>query len=258
MLLVESWSTVRTELDFSSAELPNAKVHSIHVDDELLCNAYELTEWEPESDRMQLIICEHCGTVHCEPGGWVSFRQGGGAVFVLPLFCEITTDDEWAHSEYAPPHSIRQRGVLVFERDVYATFRESFPRFPRYGAIKPMTYREALLTFQLEVPGRLVGDIYKSPSHARRLDRILAASEGDAAELAKQVGRIVEEGLRDEREAVIRNPEPEETTVSLCVDLPEMPEWNVFWKGRTLGLYLVPKHRLEIIESSESSAAPDR
>ncbi len=121
-----------------------------------------------------------------------------------------------------------------------------------------MTYREALLTFQLEVPGRLLGDIYKSPSDARRLDRVLAASEGDAAELVKQVGRIVEEGLRDEREAVIRNPEPEEITVSLCVDLPEMPEWNVFWKGRTLGLYLSPKHRLEIIENSEPSAAPDR
>ncbi len=258
MLLVNSWSTGRKELDFSSAELPNVTVHSIHVDDELLCNAYELTEWEPDSDRMQLIICEHCGTVHCEPGGWVTFRQGGGAVFVLPLFSEITPGDEWTYSEYAPPHIIRRRGVLLFERDVYATFRESFPEFPRYGAIKPMTYREALLIFQLEVPGRLLGDIFKSPGDARRLDRVLAASEGDGAELAKQVRRIFDEGLYDEREAVIRNPEPDETTVSLYVDLPELPEWNVFWKGRTSGLYLSPKHRLEIIESSEPSAAPGR
>ncbi len=168
------------ELDFSSVELPNAKVHSIHVDGELLCNAYELSEWESDSDRMQLIICDHCGTVHCQSGGWVTFRKGGEAVFVLPLFPEILSNDDWAHSEYEPPHIIRKRGVLIFERDVYAKFRASFSKFPRYESIPPMTYHEALLTFQLEVPVRLLGDAFKSPNDAKRLDLALAASEGNA------------------------------------------------------------------------------
>jgi hypothetical protein len=254
MLLVGNWSTVLKELDFSWAELPNVKVHSIHVDGELLCNAYELTEWEADSDRMQLIICDHCGTIQCQPGGWVTFRQGGEAVFVLPLFSEIISDDQW---EYAPPYIIRKRGALLFECDVYAKFRETFPKFPRYESIPSMTYREALRTFQLEVPGRILGDIFYSPIDVKRLDLVLAASEGDSVELAEQVGRIFDNGLQDERVAIIRHPEPNETAVRLYVDLPEIPEWNVFWKGKTRGLYLSPKHRLEIIEGSEPSAASE-
>ncbi len=159
MHVVDSWTSEMNELDFSSAEVPNLSVHSIYVDGELLCNAYELTEWEADSDRMQLVICDHCGTVHCQSGGWVTFRQGGEAVFVLPLFPESVSDDDWAHSEYEPPHIIQKRGVLLFERNVYAKFRESFPEFPEYESIPPMTYREVLLTFQLEAPGRLLGDI---------------------------------------------------------------------------------------------------
>ena len=254
MLVIDSWSTVFKELDFSSAELPNVKVHAVHVDSELLCNAYELAEWQADEDRMQLIICDHCGTVHCQPGGWSTFRRGGEAVFMLPLFHEIMNDYDGGRSEYAPPSIIRKRGMLLFERAVYGKFREAFPKFPRYESITSMTYREAVLMFRLEVPGRLLGDIYKSPSDPKRLDLARAASEGDPAELVRQVGRVFEKGLRDERVAIIRNPEPGEIPVTLYVDLPGMPEWNVFWKGNTLGLYLSPKHRLEMIELGEPSA----
>ena len=253
MLLVDNWSTVLKELDFSSAEIPNVKVHSIHVDGELLCNAYELTEWEADSDRMQLIICDHCGTIQCQSGGWVTFRQGGEAVFMLPLFSEIMSDDDWAHREYAPPYIIEKRGALLFERDVYAKFRESFPKFPKYESIPSLTYHEALLTFQIEVPGGLLDDIYYSPYDVKRLDQVLAASEGDVAELVMQVGRIFDQGLHDERVAIITHPEPDEAAVRLYVDLPGFPEWNLFWKGKTCGLYLSPKHRLEIIEDSKLS-----
>jgi len=122
---------------------------------------------------------------------------------------------------------------LLFERDVCAKFRESFPKFPKYESIPHMTYREALLTFQLEVSGSLLGYIYGSPTYLKRLDLVLAASEGDSEELAKQVDRIFVKGVQDERVAIIRHPEPDETAVGLYVDLPEIPEWTVFWKGKT-------------------------
>jgi hypothetical protein len=140
---------------------------------------------------------------------------------------------------------------LLFERNVYVRLRESFPKFPEYESIPPMSHREALLTFQLEAPGRLLGDIYKSPDDPSRLELAVAASEGDPAELAKQVDHVLGEGLNEERVAIISTPRPEETAITLYVDLPEIPEWNVFWKGKTLGLYLSPKHRVEIIEDSE-------
>jgi len=247
MIVLDDWSTEGRELDFSSAGLPSMHIHSILVNGEILCNAYELTDWEVKNDRMQLIVCEHCGMLNCRSGGWVTFRRAEKEVFVIPLFPELSCDDEWLHSEYGPPDIIHRWGVLRFKRGFYQAFVEAFPKFPEYECIPPMTYLEALLVFQLETPGQILGNIYNSAKDPKRLNLVLAASEGDAGKVAKQVARIFDRGPGNEQVAIIKAPEPGETAVTLYVDLPEVPEWNVFWKGKSVGLYLTPEHRLEIV-----------
>lgn len=255
MLMVQEWSVESKELDFSSSGLSNPIVRAIHVDGELLCNAYELTAWEAENDRMQLIICDNCGVVHCESGGWVTFRRAENSMFIVPLLQDILSGDDWRQSEYSPPSIIRKRGVVVFGTDVYSEFLEAFPEFPAPESIKPMTYGEALRVFQIEAPGRVLGDPFGCRNNSSRLDLALAASEGDTKELSRRVARLFEVGLSREDTAIIRPPPPGEIPVSLYLDLADIPEWNVLWRGKTDGLYLSPMHKLEIIEDSEPARA---
>ena len=60
-------------LDFSSSEQGKREVSRLLSDGIELINAIELVDWD--SEDTQVLICEECGYVHCEPGGWVSFRR---------------------------------------------------------------------------------------------------------------------------------------------------------------------------------------
>jgi hypothetical protein len=70
------------KLNFSSTGQNDQPVTQIYADDVMIANAVQLTDWDTE--RIQVLVCEACGIVHCEPGNWVTVRGAGNAA---PLRC---------------------------------------------------------------------------------------------------------------------------------------------------------------------------
>ncbi len=55
-------------LDFSSAGLGSFRTSALIADDTTIVNATTLVDVEDDG-CVQVIVCQACGSVHCEPGG---------------------------------------------------------------------------------------------------------------------------------------------------------------------------------------------
>jgi hypothetical protein len=63
---IKEYRIDKRTLDFSSAGLANQEVTQVFIEKYYLMNAVELIDWD--TDEIQTIICEKCGTVECETG----------------------------------------------------------------------------------------------------------------------------------------------------------------------------------------------
>jgi hypothetical protein len=110
------------ELDFSSAGLGRRRVTRLVAGSVVLANAVELTDWD--GGNIQLVVCEDCGIVHCQPGGWVGPRRAGEYVVFAPdsrLFGTNKTD----RTEYRPPEYVRSLGWPFATLEGYEALRAS-------------------------------------------------------------------------------------------------------------------------------------
>jgi hypothetical protein len=103
------FTTRRATFDFSSSDGCIHQVTPLLADDQLLANAIELIDWS--DDPVQVRVCEQCGFVHCEPGGWLSLRNGGSAVLLIPAFSRMAENS----SEYAPPKIVARHGFILID-----------------------------------------------------------------------------------------------------------------------------------------------
>ncbi len=172
------------ELDFSSAGLGHRSVAQLFSGGILVANAVELTDWD---DEVQLIVCEACGTVHCEPGGWVSFRNAGDYVAIAPDHRVFGADESDRH-EYRPPDFVAKLGWPFLSASTYLALRESIPQLPEMNALRALSQCELIAILQWEAPARVLGTPFARP--ALRTDLVIACSDGD---LATDVGRLSRE-----------------------------------------------------------------
>src|SRR5437763_613424 len=82
VLPVRSVTSRRASLDFTSSEQGFRSVTQLVADGTVLVNATELCSWAPS--RVQMIVCDHCGQDGCQPGGWLTMRNIGDAVALIP------------------------------------------------------------------------------------------------------------------------------------------------------------------------------
>jgi hypothetical protein len=252
MFKITTWTSKKRTLDFTSSGQKNIDVLSIYIGYDVLCNAYELFEWDKEEDNAQFQVCEACGIIHCNPGGWATFRKVSDIVMIIPLFNKILSDDDFERSEFTPPNIIRKRGVMYFDVEKYQRFHLDFPKFPNYESIPILKQNEALYSIQHDAPGRFLGDIYKSTKPNTRQSLVIAASDGNTEDFSKILLNIFNNPFDCCDPAKISKPTEDDIIITLYIDLPQIPEWRAFWMGKkTIGLYFSPQHKLEVNCNSE-------
>lgn len=176
-------------LDFSSAGLGSFRTSELVADDTAIVNATTLVEMEDDSCA-QVIVCTACGTVHCEPGGWVQPRRFGDALLWLPCF-ERLADDK---AEYRPPDFFKTRGLPFFDGAKAQLLGELLPLF-RLEVTPSVTLREVALLTQWLAPWHVLG----KPGDAVRVKRevLIAASSGELESLVGQLEAVLHEALSD-------------------------------------------------------------
>lgn len=176
-------------LDFSSAGLGSFRTSALVGDDTTLVNATTLVEMEDDG-CVQVIVCTACGTVHCEPGGWVQPRRFGDALLWLPCFQRL--DDE--KTEYRPPDFFKTRGVPFFDDATAQRLGDLLPLL-RLEVTPSVTPRDVALLIQWLAPWHVLG----KPGDAVRVKRdlVVAASSGELESLATQLEGLLLEALSD-------------------------------------------------------------
>ena len=115
------------QLDFTSSSGGRPRTKAIFTGDTCLANALSFIGLG--DDPTQLIVCEACGTVQCEPGGWIHLRRIADSVVFIPVFAEMLAGN-FESTEYSPPKYNSSRGTPIFSPNVYARLRSHVPAFP--------------------------------------------------------------------------------------------------------------------------------
>ena len=176
-------------LDFSSAGLGPFRTSALTADDATIVNATTLIGMEDDA-CIQVIVCTACGTVHCEPGGWVQPRRFGNALVWLPCFQRLADDN----AEYRPPDFFKTRGLPFFDGAKAQLLGELLPLF-RLEVTPPVTLRDVALLTQWLAPWHVLG----KPGDALRVKRelVIAASSGELESLVTRFETILHEALSD-------------------------------------------------------------
>ena len=205
-------------LDFSSAGLGPCRTSALVADNTTVVNATTLIEIEADG-CVQVLVCEACGTVHCEPGGWVQPRRFGDAVVWLPCFDRLANDGV----EYRPLDFLRSRGLPFFEGSQARRLGELLPLF--HSDVTPaLAAREVALLTQWLAPCHVLG----KPGDALRINRdlIIATPAGELQAVLEQLDDLLKDALSDGAPVA---PAPAKPGPALYLDAGKnTPTWTPF------------------------------
>ncbi len=206
---------VRVVYDFTSADCGYCDDRALLADGHRLANLLGFIEIE-EDGCFQAIICESCGVVHCQPGGWVAPRRVSQDAVWMPCFDRYLPDQE---AEYRPPGYLTNAGVLWFEADAVRELASLVPILdPRnYPAL---VARELPRLMQWDAPGLVLGRPGEAVSIRR--DIVLACDEGDVTEQLT----VLEELLNSASTLTQAVTSHSARTLAFYLDLPGTPEWH--------------------------------
>src|SRR5262249_12569072 len=205
----------RATLDFGSSGQSRLDVSQLFSGDVLLVNAIEFVDWE--SDETQFLVCEACGHVHCKTGDWVSVRQSGSLILVLPAFDSLQENDV----EYSPPVYLRNNGIGFLDLITYEKLLRSRAALPGLNSILPLKMKEAIMAFRWESPFK----IFSRPGTVTQsVDLIVGSSNGDHKEWLRSIDRILNENATNSSAVTLRPLREDEEAVSLFLDTAEFVE----------------------------------
>ena len=205
----------KATLDFSSAGLGARETTQLIADDEVLINATTLVDFESDG-CIQVFVCESCGTIHCEPGGWVQPRRLGNSILWLPCFERIADDP----TEFSPPAILASRGVPVFDCSCAVELADLLPLFRAEG-LQQVTGRDIAKLLQWDAPLGVLGQ--KSDEPAVQRDRVIASSGGELSTQLDALQRLLDRAIASTGAAKVVHATPGPT---LYVDGPKTPAWT--------------------------------
>lgn len=227
-------STVLNLVDIGQGE---TTVAQLWQDDIRLINVLDRVNWPDAEANFQFELCETCGLVGCQSEGWVSVRQLGSKVVVLPAFQRIDQANESLKQEYLPPVCL-QDGAIWVEKSDYQALKSLAP-FPDFKQLPGLTAWEAAKLIQWEAPQKILGDIYSSPQLPN--DLVIASSEGSFLEQVPIFSELLAQLLASDTSVIIQTIQPQEQVISFYLDLAGIPQWNALvYNGECYQLYLEP------------------
>lgn len=185
-------------LDFTSSGQERRKTKQLVIDGTLVANAIDLTSWE--ADSFQTLVCSECGIENCEPGNWMTAKSAGDFAVLLPAF-EAMLRNEASRATFGPPHYLRTKGCLLFNKRAFSRLREYVPRLPQFDELKSLRGFEIQRMLQLEAPHNMLGK--PGDVIALRTNHAVASSVGEVGEQLDVVDKMLRR-LADRRPMRLR------------------------------------------------------
>lgn len=239
-----NFKTYKKQFDFSSSEQGKPILTVLKVDDKDFINMVEGLEGEIEENQIfQTIICDHCGTYHCESGNWVAVRQLDNFVFFIPAFGELIDDDR---AEYEPPFSLRQKGAYWLKSIDFENFKKLVPELAKQNSINQLTNFELKSLYKWDTPHKMFGDF---PDFGElKKNHVLVTSELDN----ETIFAIIEQQMSRFDNAVGFKIEPLDDTdkvISIFLNDSATTEWRAIYQTDNIyGLLLGGTFKIEITD----------
>jgi len=173
MWLIDEIEIRDVHLDFTSSSGGRPHTQAVYSGGTCLVNAISFAELG--DDPAQLIVCEACGFIRCQPGGWIHIRRIGNSIAFIPAFAEMLAGD-FELSQFSPPQFTDIRGTPIFAPNVYEHLRIRVPAFPTIDKLQSITAADAVRLIQWHAPLNILGRFPAKPQLMR--DAILAVSDG--------------------------------------------------------------------------------
>lgn len=200
-----------------------------------LVNMVDAANWD--EDPVQVVVCDHCGCVQCQPGNWVSVRRLGEWVVMVATTKGYGSADPFERGEFTPPKWLRTRGAPLVPGAIWDEARAGGAALPRSDALPHLRWAEVLLEAQLEAPRRLLGD--PGQKRDRKLSSVVSATDPWVApELLDKVGELAWDA--DPRARVIARKASEVETVTLFLEEDLQQEVLLGLHQGAVGLYFEP------------------
>lgn len=185
MWLIRELELRSTTYDFSSSEQGAFADTAVWADGIRLINMPGRVDWD--EDPVQVEICEYCGTLRCQSGGFVSVRRLGSLVVLVPSLRCYGSSDPFERTEYGAPYFVRKRGAAAIEVGEWERVRSIGAALPEPGRIATLSWPEAFLAAQFEAANRLLGEPGASRGTPLSAD-VVATDPWVAPELLDQLG----------------------------------------------------------------------
>jgi len=119
---LETWSP-----NFSSSGQANPTWTRVRVEDTVIINSLGWVDWQ--NNPVQLFLCDACGTIQCNPGGYAHASRLND--FLLLTSPQIDPNDEWAVTEFAPVIALEKLGAVAIPLTLWTSWEmcalSSFP-----------------------------------------------------------------------------------------------------------------------------------
>ncbi len=179
--LLESWMP-----NFSSSAQPNPSWIRVKCADVEISNALGWVDWT--ENPVQLLLCDACGHVGCQAGGYA--HVGRVADSVLLTAPQLDDPDEWERSQYEASYAIRKFGAMLVQGEEWTRWRSNADQIPEISGLLPAN-------------GRSIADAWRMSVHnanrAKELDdvapllteRLLGSDTMDPVEAIQTVKSVI-------------------------------------------------------------------
>ncbi|MFN0054454.1 MAG: hypothetical protein ACKV0T_19940 [Planctomycetales bacterium] len=228
-------------------------VESLYFRDVCIANAVNLSDFE--DDPIQVTVCETCGNVGCNSGGWIHMRRIGDDVLWIPPR-RLTARESKLVCELFPPEYIARDdiGIPVFGPDLYDELRRQLPRLPHRATVQPIQMCEALALVQAEAPFELLGRAPRIPQ--LQPDLVLAVTDGELAAETAVVNQFAKEHVNSASPLEMVSIDASYRAIEFHLDAPGFPAWNAFCRlPDTIGIILGSWRPMRIANTNQLTAA---
>jgi hypothetical protein len=162
MVICADTTTEKWSPDFSSSGQANPSWTRVMFREKMLINSLEWMDWT--DNPVQLLLCEACGTIQCEYGGYVHVSRLDD--FVLLTAPQLDDENERVHDQFAPHFALEQFGAIAIPPSVWAQWRTQDAELPDAVTFAPANGRALAEAWSLG-PGRpkRLEDLLKSLKH---------------------------------------------------------------------------------------------
>lgn len=221
--MVEKIETRPVVLVFTSSGGGSLSTFELYADQVLFANALEFIDLS--EDPSQLIVCDKCGIIGCQPGGWVSFRRAGDLVLVIPAFDSMEIA-EYGLEEYRPPDYFKDMGFPCFDIPLYKKLMKMVTGSRGLTRLTPLTVGEAIRLFQWESPYKVLGRFPDPPLLNEEM--ILDIVKGEREKELEKVRNFVTHYAGSSIPLVPIKHNQRHKAIEILLDMPGFPVWRRF------------------------------